>query len=109
MTSKIIGNPVLIVFNMQRSGGLPLEQSGIPTMAGFEGRVERIGRVVRVAREAGMPIVFFAARHRVSHADFGRELDGDEGVHCVEGAPDAEFVESLRPKGEREHLIVNRR
>lgn len=105
----IVGNPVLIVIDMQHSGGLPLEQSGIPTMPGFEGRVARIGQVVDAARKADMPIVFFAERHRPSHVDFGRELDGDEGVHCVEGEPDAELVESLQPSGDNEHLIVKRR
>ena len=109
MTDLIVGNPVLIVIDMQRGGGMPFEQSGIPTMSGFTDRVRRIRTVVDAARRAGLPIVFFAELHRRSKVDFGRELDGEESVHCLEGEPDSELVDELRPVGDNEHLIGKRR
>ena len=64
-------------------------------MPGYAERVERAERLLAAARAAGIPVVFFQEVHRPSGIDFGRELDGAEGVHCVEGrrgtdlAPDA--------------------
>lgn len=108
MVDLIEGRAVLIVIDMQNSGGLPLEQSGIPTMAGFRDRVERIKRLVDAARSSDIPIIFFQEVHRRNHVDFGRELDGEEGVHCIEGAIDTELVEDLRPQ-DGDYLITKRR
>ncbi len=108
MGNLIVGNPVLIVIDMQNGGGMPLEASGIPTMPGFDDRVGRIRRVVDVAREIGVPVVFFQEVHRPDHVDFGRELDGSEGVHCIEGAEDTQLDNRLRPRDE-EYLITKRR
>ena len=109
MGKLITGQPVLIVIDMQRGGGMPVEASGIPTMAGFDERVRRIRAVVDAARAAQVPIVFFQEVHRPDHVDFGRELDGTEGVHCIEGERDTELVDELRPAGEQEYLISKRR
>ena len=35
----IVGKSALIVIDMQNSGGMSVEFSGIPTMSGFEDRV----------------------------------------------------------------------
>lgn len=108
MPGLLVGRPALIVIDMQRGGGMPFEQSGIPTMSGFSDRVRRIGAVVAAARRARLPVIFFAERHRRDKVDFGRELDGDEDVHCLEGAVDSELVDELRPRKD-EYLIVKRR
>lgn len=81
----IVGNPVLVVVDMQESGGMPAEEMGIAHMPGYEGRIEVAERLISAARTAGIPIVFFQEVHRPSGVDFGRELDGAEGVHCVDG------------------------
>jgi nicotinamidase-related amidase len=95
MTETIIGKPVLIVIDVQRDGYLGKEQSGIPRMPGFEEVVGRIARVVRSCRSAGMPVIFTQEIHRRDLIDFGRELDGDEGVHCLEGDPSTELCDEL--------------
>ena len=46
----------------------------------------RAERLVAAARAANVPVVFFQEVHRPSGVDFGRELDGTEGMHCVEGS-----------------------
>ena len=53
--------------------------------------------VVQAARDAGVPVIFIQERHRPEMVDFGRELDGAEGVHCLEGTPGAEFLDDFRP------------
>ncbi|WP_422748572.1 cysteine hydrolase family protein [Mycobacterium sp. WMMD1722] len=93
----IVGNPVLVVVDMQESGDMPVEDVGIPHMSGYPERIERAERLVAGARAAGVPIVFFQEVHRPSGVDFGRELDGVEGVHCVEGRPGTPLHPRLLP------------
>ena len=104
----IIGNSALIVIDMQKSGGMPVESSGIPTMSGFEERVKKIRKVVNVAKAHSIPVIYFAEVHRANYVDFGRELDGTEGIHCVEGAEDTQLDHRLIPD-EFDYLIVKRR
>jgi nicotinamidase-related amidase len=52
--------------------------------------------------------VFFQEAHRRNGIDFGRELDGVEGVHCVEGEPGTELWPTLVPE-EGEYFIRKRR
>ena len=104
----IVGKPALIVIDMQNSGGMSVEFSGIPTMPGFEDRVKNIRRVVDIAKAPSIPVIYFAEVHRANYVDFGRELDGSEGIHCVEGAKDTELDHRLIPD-EVDYLIVKRR
>ncbi len=68
----IVGNPVLVVVDMQESGDMPVEDVGIPHMAGYAGRIERVKQLIAAARAATIPIVFFQEVHRASGIDFGR-------------------------------------
>jgi biuret amidohydrolase len=108
----IVGNPVLVVVDIQQGGSMPVEDAGIPVMPGHAERVERAEKLVAAARSAVVPIVFFQEVHRPSGVDFGRELDGTEGVHCVEGQPGTDLEPSLRPlhdESNQEFHIVKRR
>jgi biuret amidohydrolase len=103
-----IGQPVLIVVDIQRGYGMSAEQMGITLMDGASQMISRAERLVEAARAAGIPIVFFQEAHRSGGVDFGRELDGDEGVHCVEGDPGTELWPTLTPQ-EGEYGIAKRR
>ncbi|WP_433280522.1 cysteine hydrolase family protein [Pseudonocardia xinjiangensis] len=108
----IVGKAALIVVDIQQSGAMPAAEVGIAHMEGIEERVERAERLVAAARAAGLPIVFFQEVHRPSGVDFGRELDGAEGRHCVAGAPGTDLWPTLRPDpaaDDREFHIVKRR
>jgi nicotinamidase-related amidase len=108
----IVGRAALVVVDIQQAGAMPADELGIAHMAGIEGRVERAERLVAAARTAGLPIVFFQEVHRPSGVDFGRELDGAEGRHCVEGAPGTDLWPTLVPDpaaDDREFHIVKRR
>jgi len=103
-----VGRPVLIVVDIQRGYGMSAEEMGITLMNGASQMIIRAERVVEAARGAGVPIVFFREAHRRDGVDFGRELDGDEGVHCMEGDLGTEFWPTLTPK-EGEYSIAKRR
>jgi nicotinamidase-related amidase len=108
MAALIEGRAALIVIDMQQSYSQPAGQSGIPLMAGFAEQTERVVDVVETCRAAGVPVIFTQEVHRRDLVDFGRELDGDESVHCLEGDPGTELVEELRPR-EGDYLIAKRR
>jgi len=108
----IVGNPVLVVVDMQEAGDMPAEEVGIEHMPGYDGRIERAQRLIETARAALIPIVFFQEVHRPSGIDFGRELDGVEGEHCVDGRPGTPLHPALLPNFDgpnHEFHIVKRR
>src|SRR5579875_567004 len=104
----IVGKPALIVVDIQRGGALPGKQSGIPHMDGAAERIARAEQLVAAARAAGIAVIFFQEVHRRNGVDFGRELDGSEDVHCLEGDEATELWPTLRP-AEGEYHIVKRR
>lgn len=95
----IVGRPVLVVVDYQYAFDL---------MEGGTDRLARAERILETARAAAIPVVFFQEVHRASGIDFGRELDGAEDVHCLEGDPATDLVASMRPR-ENEFHIVKRR
>jgi biuret amidohydrolase len=108
----IVGRAALVVVDIQQGGAMPADVVGIAHMEGIEERVERAERLVAAARAAGVPIVFFQEVHRPSGVDFGRELDGAEGRHCVAGDPGTDLWPTLVPDpaaDDREFHIVKRR
>jgi nicotinamidase-related amidase len=106
MNELLIGQPVLISIDHQNAGYNP--DYGVPMMGGFEARVALAVELVEAARETGIPVVFMQERHARTYADFGRELDGSETVHCVEDEKDTALVDALRPQPD-EYLVPKRR
>jgi nicotinamidase-related amidase len=104
----ITGRPVLLSVDIQRGYALPAEQTGIALMDGQTELIANAERIAAAARAAGIPIIFFSEEHRRDGVDFGRELDGDEGVHCVEGDEGTALWPTLTP-GPGEYAIAKRR
>jgi nicotinamidase-related amidase len=104
----LVGQPVLVVVDMQKGAGMPAAEVGIEVMPGDGERTARAERILQAAREARIPVVFFQEVHRRSGIDFGRELDGTESVHCLDGDPGTELVESLRPRDDEFHIVKRR-
>ena len=98
MRELIVGKPALVVIDMQKGGLLPFEVTGIVHMAGYQQRVDRVVTVAAACRAAGIPVIFFQEVHRRDLVDFGRELDGSESIHCLEGDEGTELVEELTPQ-----------
>ncbi|KAL8286308.1 hypothetical protein RQP46_004796 [Phenoliferia psychrophenolica] len=75
------------------------------------GRAERMNiakKVLETCRKSGIPCVFIQEVHKPSLVDIGRELDGAEGPHCVEGWAETELASWIKPTTE-EFLIRKRR
>jgi nicotinamidase-related amidase len=102
------GQPVLISVDIQRGYGMSAEEMGIELMGGQQAMIANAERIVGAARAASVPVVFFSEVHRRDGVDFGRELDGNEGVHCVEGDAGTELWPTLVP-GPGEYAIAKRR
>jgi nicotinamidase-related amidase len=99
------GKKAVLVIDMQRDfidEGAPIECPG--------GRdiIAPIQRLLNLARQKGLPVIYTQEAHRAEGVDFGRELDGEEPVHCVEGTPGVEIIPNLTPRP-RDFLIVKRR
>jgi biuret amidohydrolase len=101
----LVGTPVLLVVDIQEaafaSGG------AIPVMEGYAERMRRALPLVEAARRAQVGVVFVQEAHRRGGIDFGRELDGAEGVHCLESDPDTEIWHEFQVRSE-EPVVVKR-
>lgn len=95
----IVGRPALIMVDFQ--GGstyVPGQEGGVPFSSTEDERQQRKVRakaLVQAARDAGVPVIFIQEVHRPDGVDFGRELDGDEDVHCIEGLPSTDISSSI--------------
>jgi len=83
----IVGNPVLIVVDIQQGPGGSPDNPAIPTMSDAPPVVENARQLIAAAREASIPVIFIQEVHRPDLSDFGRELDGREEIHCIETDP----------------------
>ena len=61
-------------------------------MPGYGARLRQARQVIATARAAAIPVIFIQEVHRPDLVDFGRELDGDEDVHCIEGRKTTEIA-----------------
>ncbi|MDO4298253.1 MAG: isochorismatase family cysteine hydrolase [Lachnospiraceae bacterium] len=65
-------------------------------------------RVLDVFRAKNLPVIQIKEVHRPDMVDFGRELDGSEGIHCIETAPGTDYAKLTYPLP-GEYLISKRR
>ncbi len=93
----IEGRPALIVIDIQ-GGESNVSDGGdasIPLMPGYDARMDGVPGLIQTARDCGVPVIFFQEAHRRDLVDFGRELDGAEGIHLLEGDPGTEIDPKL--------------
>ncbi|WP_418463263.1 isochorismatase family protein [Frisingicoccus sp.] len=65
-------------------------------------------RVLDVFRAKKLPVIHIKECHRPDMVDFGRELDGSEGIHCIENRPENDYANLTYPL-EGEYRITKRR
>jgi nicotinamidase-related amidase len=104
----IVDRPALIVVDMQKGADLPLEEVGIPVMDGHAETIPRAMAMIDAARAADIPVIFFQEVHRRSLVDFGRELDGVETIHCLDGDRATELDDALLPLPGEDHIVKRR-
>ncbi|MGB1288423.1 MAG: cysteine hydrolase family protein [Aggregatilineales bacterium] len=105
----IEGNPVLVVIDIQ--GGESSdddEPSSMPFMPGYQEQMDRAPALIEKARGCGIPVVFLQEAHRRDLIDFGRELDGAEGIHLLEGDPGTEIAKAVGMRSD-DYFIRKRR
>lgn len=106
----IEGQPVLLVIDIQGGEGAAGDRKpAIPTMADYSQRMRRAGALVREARECRIPVIFFQEIHRPDLVDIGRELDGAEDIHDIEGEAGTEISAELVGLQPDDYVIQKRR
>ncbi|MBS0124515.1 cysteine hydrolase family protein [Thetidibacter halocola] len=106
----IIGNPVLLVIDIQASAFMESEgDHGIPHMADYRARMERALDVIRAARDCAIPTVYVQEIHRQNMVDYGRELDGSEGIHCREDHPGTRLPAEITGQRPEDYFVPKRR
>ena len=84
----IEGRAALVVIDIQASTFIDSsDMRAIDNMPGYADRMLLARRAIDKAREADIPVIFIQEVHHPSMVDFGRVLDGDEDVHCLEDNP----------------------
>ena len=100
-----LSKPVLLVIDMQHDF---VDETGAVPCEGASAAVPKIKELVVEAHRARIPVIFTREVHRAQKVDFGRELDGNELLHCVEGSRGVEIVGELAP-AESDYVIDKRR
>lgn len=108
----IEGWPALIVIDIQAgtfNSDIADEDRAIAHMPGYADRMARARVAIDKARQRGIPVIFIQEVHRPDLIDFGRELDGDEDVHCLENNPNTEIAMEQTGYKLGDYLIRKRR
>ena len=106
----IVGKAALIVIDIQASTFIDdSKERSIPNMEGFKERMLIARVAIDQARESDIPVIFIQEIHRKDLSDFGRELDGDEDIHCLDNNPGTDIA--VKEMGFRpdDYLIPKRR
>lgn len=106
----IEGRPALIVIDIQAGTfDESIKKRAIPHMSSYAERMARSRVAIDKARELDMPVIFIQEVHRPDLVDFGRELDGDEDVHCLEDNPNTAIAAEQMGFRPNDYLIRKRR
>ncbi|MEL6353633.1 MAG: isochorismatase family cysteine hydrolase [Cyanobacteria bacterium J06627_28] len=103
----IEGRPVLLVIDIQQSAFEPA-MPGIPGMPEYSSRMQSAANFVKAARDFDIPIVFVQEAHRPDLVDFGRELDGQESLHCIETDASTQIAKEVEMRPD-DYFIRKRR
>ncbi|MGI0058549.1 MAG: cysteine hydrolase family protein, partial [Nitrosotalea sp.] len=93
---------------MDSDGAVPCPATSV---SGPKEVIDNVRRLVNAAKIANIPTVFTREIHRPSMVEMGRELDGNEPQHCLDGTKGPELMEELGPikLEENQYLIPKRR
>jgi biuret amidohydrolase len=106
----IEGRPALVVIDIQAGTfDESIKKRAIAHMPGYAERMARSRVAIDKARELEIPVIFIQEVHRPDLVDFGRELDGDEDVHCLEDNPNTAIAAEQMGFRANDYLIKKRR
>lgn len=106
----IEGRAALIVIDIQASTFIDDSAvRSIDNMPGYKDRMLEARKAIDAARAADIPVVFIQEVHRPDLIDFGRELDGDEDVHCLENNPKTALAVKEMDVRPSDYIVPKRR
>ncbi|SHH10206.1 cysteine hydrolase [Cognatishimia maritima] len=107
----IEGNAALLVIDIQAGIfiGRDDDARSIDHMPGHAARLLKARTAIDKARESDIPVIFIQEIHRANLVDFGRELDGDEDVHCLDNNPNTDIAREQMGFRDDDYLIQKRR
>ena len=106
----IEGKPALVVIDIQKSTFIDDSTvRSIDNMPGYRDRMAAARALVDRAHDCAIPVIFIQEVHRPDLVDFGRELDGDEDVHCLDGDPRTEVAKEEMGFRDGDYLVPKRR
>lgn len=112
---KILGErPVLLVIDVQHDfidpdGAVPCPATSVSSVSEM---VSNVRKLIDAAQNSQIPTIFTKEIHRPDMKDMGRELDGDEPQHCLEGTKGAVILDEVLPGeklGRYQYLVPKRR
>jgi len=108
--SLIEGRSALIVIDIQKSTFIDdSEVRAIDNMQGYRERMAKARAAIDKAHDCGIPVIFIQEIHRQDLVDFGRELDGNESVHCLEGDERTEVAKEEMGFRHGDYVVPKRR
>ncbi len=109
--SLIEGKPALVVIDILETSVVDTkpEDITIPHMPNYAPRMRLARKAVDKAHAKGIPVIFIQEVHRPDLIDFGRELDGNETVHCIETNPKTEVAKEALDFRPSDYLVKKRR
>ena len=106
----IEGRAALIVIDIQASTFIDdSKERAIDNMPGNKERMLNARAAIAKAHEQKIPVIFVQEVHRPDLIDFGRELDGSEDVHCLEGDPRTEIAKEQMGFQSGDYIVPKRR
>lgn len=106
----IEGRAALVVIDIQASTFVDQRSvRAIDHMDNYAGRMALARKAIDKARECDIPVIFIQEIHRANLVDFGRELDGDEDVHCLDSNPNTELAKEQMGFLPDDYVIQKRR
>lgn len=106
----IEGKPALVVIDILK--GIFIDRSevrAIDHMPEYRERMAAARGLVDAAHANDVPVIFIREVHRPDLVDFGRELDGEEDVHCIETDPRSEIAKEEMGFRDGDYVVPKRR
>lgn len=95
---------LLAVFAMLGS-----EVRSVASMPGYKDRMIAARDLVDAAHDNDIPVIFIQEIHRPDLVDFGRELDGNEDIHCLDGDPPTDVAKEEMGFLKGDYIVPKRR
>ena len=103
---KIAERSALLVIDIQQEDFREMREDNLNDPAWD--CIRNAKRVLDVFRAKKLHVIQIKEVHRPDMVDFGRELDGAEGIHCIEDSPYTDYAKLTYPI-QGEYLISKRR